>query len=147
MDADRYTWRLVCLTAMVAWWATCVSSPKPSIAADREPSARVVEQSTERLACRDAVADPKGQGAPIEVTSDERSLIIARCLSQTGEFGSAMARKCVQQDLAAYEALLAYPEACASFVVRCAKRLGQHGWGMVKICVDKDIESERPSAD
>ena len=93
------------------------------------------------------MANPKGQGAPIEVTSDERSLIITRCLSQTGEFGTAMARTCIEQDLAAYRALLAYPEACAPFVVRCAKRLGQHGWGMVKICVDKDIEAERPSVD
>ena len=116
------------------------------MAADRERPA-VVEPTVERLACLDAIADPKGQGAPIEVTSDERSLIIARCLSQTGEFGSAMARACAEQDLAAYKALLAYPEACASVVVRCAKRLGQHGWGMVKICVDKDIEAERSAAD
>ena len=93
------------------------------------------------------MANPKGRGAPTEATSDERSLIIARCLSQTGEFGNAMTRMCIEQDLAAYKALLAYPEACASVVVRCAKRLGQHGWGMVKICIDKDIEAERPSAD
>jgi len=116
------------------------------VAADREQPA-IAEQDTERLACLDAIANPQEQGAPIEVTSDERSLIIARCLSQTGEFGDAMTRMCVQQDLAAYRALLAYPEACASVVVRCAKRVGQHGWGMVKICVDKDIEAERPSAD
>ena len=146
MNPDRQTWRLLCLAVMAACWATCVFVPEPSIASEREPST-TVEQNTERLACLDAVADPKGQGAPIEVTSEERSLIIARCLSQTGEFGSAMARKCVQHDLAAYEALLAYPEACASFVVPCAKRLGQHGWGMVKICVDKGIEAERPPAD
>ena len=107
----------------------------------------MVERNAERLACLDAMANPKGQDAPIEATNDERSLIIARCLSQTGEFGSAMARACAEHDLAAYEALLAYPEACASFVVYCAKRLGQHGWGMVKICVDKDIKAERGAAD
>ena len=146
MNADGCTWRLVCLAAVVACWASCVFGPKPSIAAERERST-TAEQDTERFACLDAIANPKGQGAPIEVTSDERSLIIARCLSQTGEFGSAMTRRCVEQDLAAYEALLAYPETCGSFVVHCAKRLGQHGWGMVKICVDKDIEAERPSAD
>ena len=87
----------------------------------------MIKQDTERLACLEAVANPKGRGVPIEVTSDERSLIIARCLSQTGEFGSAMARACAEQGLTAYEALLAYPEECASFVVRCAKQLGQHG--------------------
>lgn len=146
MNPDRYTWRLTCLAVMAAWWASCVFGPEPSIAADQERSA-VVEQAAERLACLDAMANPKGQDAPTEASSDERSLIITRCLSQTGEFGSAMARACAKQDLAAYEALLAYPEACAPFVVHCAKRLGQHGWGMVKICVDKDIEAERPSAD
>ena len=123
MNPDRYTWRLACLAVMAACWASCVFGPKPSIAADREQST-IAEQNTERFACLDAVANPTGQGAPIEATSDERSLIIARCLSQTGEFGNAMARLCIQQDLVAYEALLAYPEACASFVVHCAKRLG-----------------------
>ena len=146
MNPDRYTWWLTCLAVMAACWASCVLGPKPSIAADREPSA-IAEQNTERLACLDAMANPKGQDAPIEATNDERSMIIARCLSQTGEFGSAMARACAEHDLAAYEALLAYPEACASFVVHCARRLGQHGWGMVKICVDKDIEAERGAAD
>ncbi len=105
---------------------------KPSIASDRERST-IVEQNMERHACLDAMANPKGHGAPTEVTSDERSLIIARCLSQTGEFGSAMARACAEQDLASYEALLAYPEEYASVVVRCAKQVGQHGWGMVNL--------------
>jgi hypothetical protein len=107
----------------------------------------MVKQDMERLACLDAIANTKGHAVPTEVTSDERSLIIARCLSQTGEFGTAMARVCVERDLASYEALLAYPEECASVVVRCAKQLGQHGWGMVKICVDKDVEAERASPD
>ena len=145
MAPDRYTWRLICLAALAACWASCAFGPK-SVADERERSA-IAEQDTERLACLDAIANLEGQSAPIEVTSDERSLIITRCLSQTGEFGSAMTRTCIEQDLVAYRALLAYPEACASVVVHCAKRLGQHGWGMVKICVDKDIEAERLSAD
>ena len=146
MAPGRHTWRLICFAALAVCWASCAFGPEPSVAAERERPA-VVEPTVEQLACLDAIANPKGQGAPIEVTSDERSLIITRCLSQTGEFGDAMTRMCVEQDLAAYKALLAYPEACASVVVHCAKRLGQHGWGMVKICVDKDIEAERPSAD
>ena len=107
----------------------------------------MVNQDRERLACLKAIAHTTEHSAPVEVTSDERSKIIAGCLSQTGEFGNVMTRACVKQDLAAYEALLAYPEQCASFVVRCAKQLGQHGWGMVKICVDKDLESARATAD
>ena len=116
--------------------ANCVFAVQASIASDPE-----------RFACLEAIANPKGHAAPTEVTSDERSLIIARCLSQTGEFGSAMPRACVEQDLASYVAVLAYPEECASVVVRCAQQLGQHGWGMVKICVDEDIEAERALAD
>ena len=70
----------------------------------------MVKQDMERLACLDAIANPKGHAAPTEVTSDERSLIIvARYLSQTGKFGSAMAKVCVEQDLASYEALLDTP--------------------------------------
>ena len=134
VNPGRHTLRLICLAVVAV--ASCVFAVQASIAFDPE-----------RLACLDAIANKKGHAAPTEVTSDERSLIIARCLSQTGEFGSAMARACVEQELASYEALLAYPEACASVVVGCAKQLGQHGWGMVKICVDEDIEAERALAD
>ena len=144
VNPDRHTLRLICLAVVAV--ASCVFAVQASVASDRERST-MVKQDMERLACLDAIANPKGHAAPTEVTSDERSLIIARCLSQTGEFGSAMARACVEQDLASYEALLAYPEECASFVVLCAKQLGQHGWGMVKICVDEDIEAERTLAD
>ena len=133
MNPDRHTLQLICLSVVAV--ASCVFAVQVSIASDPE-----------RLACLEAIANPKGHAAPTEA-SDERSLIITRCLSQTGEFGSAMARACVEQDLASYVAVLAYPEECASVVVRCAKQLGQHGWGMVKICVDENIEAERALAD
>lgn len=126
--------------------AGCVFATQVSIAAGQERSAPG-RQKMERLACLDTIANPKKGGPPIEVTSDERSRIITGCLSQMGEFGSAMTRACAERDLSAYQALLAYPEACAPFVVRCARKVGQHGWGMVKICVDKDIGSERTAAD
>lgn len=144
LNPDNRQLRLICLAVVAV--ASCVFAVKAPIASDRERPT-MVNQDRERLACLDAVADPTGHGAPVEATNDERSKIIAGCLSQTGEFGTVMTRACVKQDLAAYEALLAYPEPCASFVVRCAKQLGQHGWGMVKICVDKDIESARAMAD
>ena len=144
VNPDRHTLRLICLAVVVV--ASCAFAVQASIASDPERST-MVKQDMERLACLDAIANPKGHAAPAEVTSDERSLIIARCLSQTGEFGSAMARACAEQDLASYEALLAYPEECASHVVRCAKQVGQHGWGMVKICVDEDIEAKQALAD
>ena len=144
MNPDRHTLRLICFAVLAV--AICVFAVQASIVSDRGRFT-MVKQDMERFACLDAIANLEGHGAPMEVTSDERSLIIARCLSQTGEFGSAMARACVEQELASYEALLAYPEECASVVVGCAKQLGQHGWGMVKICVDQDIEAERALAD
>ena len=139
MNPHRHTLRLTCLAVVAV--ASCVFAVQASIDSDRGRFT-MVKQDMERFACLDAIANLEGHGAPMEVTSDERSLIIARCLSQTGEFGSAMARACVEQDLSSYEALLAYPEECASFVVCCAKRLGQHGWGMVRICVDEEIEAD-----
>lgn len=144
MNPDNPRWRLICLAVVAV--ASCVFAMKASVASERE-HATMVNQNMERLACLDAIANPTGHGAPVEATSDERSKIIAGCLSQTGEFGTIMTRMCIEQDLAAYEALLTYPEQCAPSVVRCAKQLGQHGWGMVKICVDKDIESARATAD
>ena len=96
-------------------------------------------QDTARRACLAAIADPAADQAPAKATSDERSLIINRCLAQAGEFGAAMVRACAEKDLASYEALLAYPEACAPFVVGCAKRVGRHGWGMVRTCVEREI--------
>ena len=114
------------------------------LAADTE-SAAPGNQDMERRACLEAIDNPVGEQAPAKATNDERSKIINRCLAQAGEFGTAVVRACAEQDLASYEALLAYPEACAPFVVRCAKRVGQHSWGMVKICVDRDIGAEQGS--
>ena len=85
MNPDRHTLQLICLAVVAV--ASCVFAVQVSIASDPE-----------RLACLEAIANPKGHAAPTEA-SDERSLIITRCLSQTGEFGSAMARACVEQGL------------------------------------------------
>lgn len=101
----------------------------------------------ERLACLEAIASATADQEPVRATEDERSQIINRCLAQTGEFGAAMVRSCAEKDLASYETLLAYPEACAPFVVRCAKRLGQHSWGMVKICVDRQVAGDQEQED
>ena len=121
--------------------AISVISIKTSAAADAGTPA-ADSQGAERLACLEATGNPVGDQEPQTATEEERSMIINRCLAQTGEFGAAMVRACAEKDLASFEALLAYPEACAPLVVRCAKRVGQHSWGMVKICVDKDIGRE-----
>ena len=115
------------------------------VAAAETPAAG--PQDAARRACLAAIADPAGDRAPARATEEERSLIINRCLAQTGEFGAAMVRTCAEKDLASYEALLAYPEACAPFVVGCAKRLGQHSWGMVRICVDRELAGDQAPTD
>ena len=135
---------LVSLALLTA--AFFVVHVKASVAADAEKAVPGI-QDAERRACLEAIANPVGDQAPAKATNDERSMIINRCLAQSGEFGTALVRACAEQDLASYEALLAYPEACAPFVVRCAKRVGQHSWGMVRICVDKDIGGAQGSED
>lgn len=133
--------RLVILAAAIS-----LIGVRGSVAAGAESRA-ADGHAADRLACREAVADPVEGAEAAKATTDERSMIINRCLAQTGEFGAAMVRTCAERDLASYEALLAYPEACAPFVVRCAKRVGQHGWGMVKICVDGEIAGDQGQED
>ena len=132
--------RLAILAAAISLLSVCAS-----VAAGAESPADGLD--TDRLACREAIANPVEGPEPVKATSDERSLIINRCLAQTGEFGAAMVRACAEKDLASYEALLAYPEACAPFVVGCAKRVGQHSWDMVKICVDREIAADQGQED
>ena len=81
------------------------------------------------------------------VSRDERKVVIARCRTQMGEYGSAMVKACVDQDMAAYEALQAYPDDHAPFIERCVRHMGEYGWSMVKACADQDIEAERALAD
>ena len=144
MNPVRQLLSLMSLAIVAA--ALSVVAIKAPAAADSETSA-AGSQDTERLACLEAITNPVGDQASVKATSDERSMIINRCVAQAGEFGTAVVRACAEKDMASYEALLAYPEACAPFVVRCAKRVGQHSWGMVRICVDKDIGREQGSED
>ena len=144
MNPVRSPLWLISLALMTA--AISVIDVKAPVAADAVTDI-VGNHDTDRLACLEAIANPVGDQAPAKTTDDERSKIINRCLAQTGEFGTAMVRACADRDLASYEALLAYPEACAPFVVRCAKRVGQHSWGMVRICVDQDIGAEQGPED
>ena len=131
--------------AMAAAAISLLSVCAPVAAGPEPPAADGLD--ADRFACREAIADPAEGPEPAKASSDERSLIINRCLAQTGEFGAAMVRACAERDLASYEELLAYPEACAPFVVGCARRVGQHGWGMVRICVDREIAGDQGQED
>lgn len=72
-----------------------------------------------------------------------REEIIARCRAQMGEYGSAMVKACVDQDIEALNALASYPEKAKPFIARCNQQMVEYGWAMVKACTDQDIEAEK----
>lgn len=72
----------------------------------------------------------------------EREDIIARCRAQMGEYGSAIVKACVDQDIEALNALASYPEKAKPFIDRCRRQMAEYGWAIVKACTDQDIEAE-----
>ena len=73
-----------------------------------------------------------------------RESIIERCRAQMGEFGASMVKFCVDEDLAAYQALQGYRERHRVIIDRCARQmLDLTGWATVKFCADEDIKAER----
>ena len=81
--------------------------------------------------------------ASLSAHADVRDEIISRCRSSMGEYGSAMVKACVDQDIEAINALAAYPEKAKPFIARCQKQMNQYGWAMIKACVDQDIDAEK----
>ncbi len=79
---------------------------------------------------------------PLPVTgADPTDEVVDRCLYHMGEFGAAMVRACVDQELSAVRALSQYPEAAKEIVARCTRHAQRNGWSMVKACADQDIEA------
>lgn len=75
-------------------------------------------------------------------TSDSMQEIISRCRTQMGEYGAAMVKACVDQDIEALQALSSYVEIHKDIVSRCLTQMKEYGYVMVKACVDQDIEAE-----
>lgn len=73
----------------------------------------------------------------------EREDIISHCRSQMGEYGSAMVKACVDQDIEALNTLVSYPDKAKPFISRCRRDMAEYGWAMVKACTDQDIEAEK----
>jgi len=67
---------------------------------------------------------------------------VNRCMSEVGEFGDAMVRTCVEQEVSAAKALASYPRETREAVARCTERLQGRGWSVVKVCVDRDVEAD-----
>lgn len=65
-----------------------------------------------------------------------------RCQTQMGEYGAAMVKSCVDQDIEAAQALNVYLKNHEAIVTRCLGQMGEYGYAMVKACADQDIEAE-----
>ena len=76
-------------------------------------------------------------------TDDVKQEIIQRCRNQMGQYGAAMVKACVDQDIEAARALNGYESKYASIVGRCMRQMRQYGFSMVKACADQDIEAEK----
>lgn len=79
--------------------------------------------------------------------ADIKQEVIARCRSQMGEYGSALVKACVDQDLKALVALNKYPKRYDSIVGRCMNSMQEYGYALVKACADQDIKAEKELAD
>ena len=103
-----------------------------------------IEHDTERLSCYDSIAAESAGG---HISSNdwnmEKEIIISRCRTQMGGYGSAMVKACVDRDIAAYEEVTDYPDSLTAFIARCKRQMGEYGWAMVKACADRDIAAER----
>ncbi|MDD5321305.1 MAG: hypothetical protein PHD43_11960 [Methylococcales bacterium] len=75
-------------------------------------------------------------------TSEPIQEIKNRCQTQMGDYGAAMVKACVDQDLEALQALGPYMEKYEAIVTRCLTQMIEHGYSMVKACADQDIEAE-----
>ena len=103
-----------------------------------------IERDAERFACYDSIAAASaGRHISSNDFDTEKDIIISRCREEMGGFGSAMVKICVDQDIAAYEELVTYPDSHTTFITRCVKEMGDYGWQMVKHCADQDIAAER----
>ena len=65
-----------------------------------------------------------------------------RCQKQMGEYGAAMVKSCVDQDLDALPAISSYLDSHKSIVTRCLKTMQEYGYVMVKSCAEQDIKAE-----
>jgi hypothetical protein len=85
-----------------------------------------------------ALSPPSAHGQEVVVKGD----IIKRCRAQMGEYGAALVKVCVEEDIKAAAALSEYLEAARPIMQRCWAQMGDYGWSLVKVCVDEDLKAE-----
>ncbi|MEX5536044.1 hypothetical protein ABFV54_13045 [Pseudomonas syringae] len=74
---------------------------------------------------------------------DVKTEIISRCKSQMGQYGAAMVKACVDQDLEAVDKIGKIPEKYKATVSRCMKQMRKYGFSMVNACAEQDIEADQ----
>jgi hypothetical protein len=80
---------------------------------------------------------------PPPATAEVKKEIISRCRNQMQQYGAAMVKACVDQDLEAFQDLQSYPKEYQQIIDRCSHTMKQYGYSMVKACADQDIEAEK----
>ena len=78
-----------------------------------------------------------------QAKADVTQEIIQRCRAQMQQYGSAIVKACVDQDIEALRALNTYPEIHRRIINRCNSQMKEYGYAIVKACADQDIEAER----
>ena len=74
--------------------------------------------------------------------SDLTQEVVVGCIYGLGEFGEAAVQECIRSELAAAEALQAYPPDAKPIVDRCSKGFGARGYGMIEMCVKRDLAAD-----
>ncbi|WP_323992833.1 hypothetical protein [Aeromonas dhakensis] len=77
------------------------------------------------------------------ISDTEKAAVIERCKDQMNQYGATMVKACVDQDLEAFEQLLANYRPHEKLVKFCVKTTKEFGWNMVKACSDQNIEARQ----
>ena len=132
------------MTTILKQWAPLavgVVLASAVLADDRLSHCLDISDDTDRLACFDEAARNAGD-KPQTNEAEARDEVIERCRRDMGEFGSAMVKACVDQDLTALRSLQKYPLEHEPILERCLRDMGEFGPAMVKACADQDIAAE-----
>jgi hypothetical protein len=73
---------------------------------------------------------------------DLKKEIIDRCRADMGEYGAAMVKACVDQDIEALGKISDQIEAHQDIVARCMSSMREYGYSMVAACAEQDIDAE-----
>ncbi len=68
--------------------------------------------------------------------------IIARCQNTMGQHGAAMVKACVDQDLEAFNTMLAMEYSKNKSFSRCKETVMEYGFAMIKSCIEQDSQAE-----